>query len=137
MTKFLDFYVLGNVTLDLVGNTLDVTEHNLTFYYGYKDENNYNFRSNLTIKDSGNGNNGKIIGAGFNGRVRLSTIDMAEELKNLPKTYGFTIDGGTYAVTGTGSWDEYIFDVFSDSEPKEQNITLNVNVKKVFLKLEK
>lgn len=130
LTKFLGFYVLGNVTLDLAGNTLDVTENHLTFYYGYKDENNYNFRSNLTIKDSGNGNNGKIIGVGFNGRIRLSTLDMAEELKNLPKTYGFTIDGGTYAVTGTGSWDEYIFDVFSDSEPKEQNITLNVNVKK-------
>ena len=130
LTKFLEFYVLGNVTLDLAGNTLDVTEHNLTFYYGYKDGNNYNFRSNLTIKDSGNGNNGKIVGKGFNGRVILSTLDMAEELKNLPKTYGFTIDGGTYAVTGTGSWDEYIFDVFSDSEPKEQNITLNVNVKK-------
>ena len=130
LTKFLGFYVLGNVTLDLAGNTLDVTENNLTFYYGYKDENNYNFRSNLTIKDSGNGNTGKIIGAGFNGRVRLSTIDMAEELKNLPKTYGFTIDGGTYAVTGTGSWDDFIFDIFSDTEPKEQNITLNVNVKK-------
>ena len=130
LTKFLGFNVLGNVTLDLAGNTLDVTENNLTFYYGYKDENNYNFRSNLTIKDSGNGNNGKIIGEGHNGRVRLSTNDMAEELKNLPKTYGFTIDGGTYAVTGTGSWDEYIFDVFSDTEPKEQNITLNVNVKK-------
>ena len=130
LTKFIRFYVLGNVTLDLAGNTLDVTEHNLTFYYGYKDANNYNFRSNLTIKDSGNGNNGKIIGKGFNGRVRLSTEYMAEELKNLPKNYGFTIDGGTYAVTGTSSWDEYIFDVFSDSEPKEQNITLNVNVKK-------
>ncbi|MDD7131828.1 MAG: hypothetical protein PUH84_01750, partial [Firmicutes bacterium] len=128
LTKFLGFNVLGNVTLDLAGNTLDVTEQNLTFYYGYKDENNYNFRSNLTIKDSGNGNNGKIIGAGFNGRVRLSTNDMAEELKNLPKTYGFTIDGGTYAVTGTGSWDDFIFDIFSDTEPKEQNITLNVNV---------
>ena len=126
LTKFLGFNVLGNVTLDLAGNTLDVTEYNLTFYYGYKDENNYNFRSNLTIKDSGNGNNGKIIGVGYNSRIRLSTNDMAEELKNLPKTYGFTIDGGTYAVTGTGSWDEYIFDV----EPKEQNITLNVNVKK-------
>lgn len=130
LTKFLGFNVLGNVTLDLAGNTLDVTERNLTFYYGYKDENNYNFRSNLTIKDSGNGNNGKITGKGFNGRVRLSTLNMDEELKNLPKNYGFTIDGGTYAVTGTGSWDEYIFDVFSDSEPKEQNITLNVNVKK-------
>lgn len=130
LTKFLGFNVLGNVTLDLAGNTLDVTENNLTFYYGYKDENNYNFRSNLTIKDSGNGNNGKIIGEGHNGRVRLSTIDMAEELKNLPKTYGFTIDGGTYAVTGTGSWDDFIFDIFSDTEPKEQNITLNVNVKK-------
>ena len=130
LTKFLDFYVLGNVTLDLAGNTLDVTEHHLTFYYGYKDENNYNFRSNLIIKDSGTGNNGKITGVGFNGRVRLSTIDMAEELKNLPKAYGFTIDGGTYAVTGTGSWDEYVFDVLSDSEPKKQNITLNVNVKK-------
>ena len=130
LTKFLGFYVLGNVTLDLAGNTLDVTENNLTFYYGYKDENNYNFRSNLTIKDSGNGNNGKIIGVGHNGRVRLSTNDMAEELKNLPKTYGFTIDGGTYAVTGTGSWDDFIFDIFSDTEPKEQNITLNVNVKK-------
>ena len=130
LTAPLDFYVLGNVTLDLAGNTLDVTENHLTFYYGYKDENNYNFRSNLTIKDSGNGNNGKIIGVGFNGRIRLSTLDMTEELKNLPKTYGLNIDGGTYAVTGTGSWDEYIFDVFTDSEPIEQNITLNVNVKK-------
>lgn len=130
LTNFLGFNVLGNVTLDLAGNTLDVTEHNLTFYYGYKDENNYNFRSNLTIKDSGNGNSGKIVGVGFNSRVRLSTNDMAEELKNLPKTYGFTIDGGTYAVTGTGSWDDFIFDIFSDTEPTEQNITLNVNVKK-------
>ena len=130
LTNYLELYVLGNVTLDLAGNTLDLTEHSLMFYYGYKDENNYNFRSNLTIKDSGNGNNGKIIGKGFDGRVRISTIDMAEELKKLPKTYGLTIDGGTYAVTGTNSWDEYIFDVFSDSEPKKQNITLNVNVKK-------
>ena len=130
LTKPLDFYVLGNVTLDLVGSTLDVTENHLTFYYGYKDENNYNFRSNLTIKDSGSGNSGKINGVGFNGRIRLSTLDMAEELKNLPKTYGFTIDGGNYAVTGTSSWDEYIFDVFTESEPNEQNITLNVNVKK-------
>ena len=130
LTKFFRFYVLGNVTLDLAGNTFDVTEHNLTFYYGYKDANNYNFRSNLTIKDSGNGNNGKIIGKGFNGRVRLTTEYMAEELKNLPKNYGFTIDGGTYAVTGTSSWDEYVFSVFEDSEPTEQNITLNVNVKK-------
>ena len=126
LTNFLELYVLGNVTLDLAGNTLDVSERSLKFYYGYKDKNNYNFRSNLTIKDSGNGNNGKIIGKGFDGRVRISTIDMAEELKNLPKTYGLTIDGGTYAVTGTSSWDEYIFDI----EPKEQNITLNVNVKK-------
>ena len=130
LTKFLGFNVLGNVTLDLAGNTLDVTEHNLTFYYGYKDENNYNFRSNLTIKDSGNGNSGKIIGKGFDGRVRISTLDMTEELKNLPKAYGFTIDGGTYAVTGTTYGDEYVFDVFSVSEPKEQNITLNVHVKK-------
>jgi len=130
LTKFLGFNVLGNVTLDLAGNTLDVSENNLTFYYGYKDVNNYNFRSNLTIKDSGFGNSGKIIGVGFNGRIRLSALDMAEELKNLPKTYGFTIDGGTYAVTGTNSWDEYIFDVLSDSEPMEQNITINVNVKK-------
>ena len=130
LTNFLELYVLGNVTLDLAGNTLDVTERSLKFYYGYKDENNYNFRSNLTIKDSGNGNNGKIIGKGFDGRVRISTIDMAEELKNLPKTYGFTIDGGTYAVTGTNSWDEYVFDVFSDDYAKKQNITLNVNVKK-------
>ena len=124
LTKFLGFNVLGNVTLDLAGNTLDVSENNLTFYYGYKDVNNYNFRSNLTIKDSGFGNSGKIIGVGFNGRIRLSALDMAEELKNLPKTYGFTIDGGTYAVTGTNSWDEYIFDVLSDSEPMEQNLSL-------------
>lgn len=130
LTNFLELYVLGNVTLDLAGNTLDVTERSLKFYYGYKDENNYNFRSNLTIKDSGNGNNGKIIGKGFDGRVRISTIDMAEELKNLPKTYGLTIDGGTYAVTGTNSWDEYVFDVFGDDYAKQQNITINVNVKK-------
>lgn len=136
LTAPLDVYVLGNVTLDLAGNTLDVTENHLTFYYGYKDVNNYNFRSNLTIKDSGFGNSGKITGVGFNGRIRLSTLDMAEELKNLPKTYGLNIDGGTYAVTGTGSWDEYIFDVFTDSEPMEQNITLNVNVKKGIFEVE-
>ena len=136
LTAPLDFYVLGNVTLDLAGNTLDVTENHLTFYYGYKDENKYNFRSNLTIKDSGIGNSGKITGVGFNGRIRLSTLDMAEELKKLPKTYGLNIDGGTYAVTGTGSWDEYIFDVFTDSEPMEQNITLNVNVKKGIFEVE-
>ena len=130
LTNFLELYVLGNVTLDLAGNTLDVTKRSLIFYYGYKDENNYNFRSNLTIKDSGNGNSGKITGVGFDGRVRISTIDMAEELKNLPKTYGLTIDGGTYAVTGTNSWDEYIFDVFGDDYAKQHNITLNVNVKK-------
>lgn len=130
LTNFLELYVLGNVTLDLAGNTLDVTKSSLIFYYGYKDENNYNFRSNLTIKDSGNGNSGKITGVGFDGRVRISTIDMAEELKNLPKTYGLTIDGGTYAVTGTNSWDEYIFDVFGDDYAKQHNITLNVNVKK-------
>ena len=136
LTAPLDFYVLGNVTLDLAGNTLDVTKNHLTFYYGYKDANNYSFKSNLTIKDSGNGNNGKIIGVGFHGRIRLSTLDMAEELKKLPKTYGLNIDGGTYAVTGTGSWDEYIFDVFTDSEPMEQNITLNVNVKKGIFEVE-
>ena len=136
LTAPLDVYVLGNVTLDLAGNTLDVTENHLTFYYGYKDGNNYNFRSNLTIKDSGFGNSGKITGVGFHGRIRLSTLDMAEELKNLPKTYGLNIDGGTYAVTGTGSWDEYIFDVFTDSEPMEQNITLNVNVKKGIFEVE-
>ena len=130
LTNYLEFYVLGNVTLDLAGNTLDVTEHNLTFYYGYKDENNYNFRSNLTIKDSGNGNNGKIIGTGFRKRILITTLDMADELKNLPKIYGLNIDGGTYVVTGTNSWDEYIFDVFTDSKSKKQNITLNVNVKK-------
>lgn len=130
LTNYLEFYVLGNVTLDLAGNTLDVTENNLTFYYGYKDENNYNFRSNLTIKDSGNGNNGKIIGTGFRKRILITTLDMADELKNLPKIYGLNIDGGTYVVTGTNSWDEYIFDVFTDSKSKKQNITLNVNVKK-------
>lgn len=122
--------------MDLAGNTLDLTEHSLMFYYGYKDENNYNFRSNLTIKDSGNGNNGKIIGTGIRKRILITTLDMADGLKNLPKTYGFTIDGGTYAVTGINSWDEYVFDVFGDDYAKKQNITLNVNVKKVFLKLE-
>ena len=130
LTNFLELYVLGNVTLDLAGNTLDVTKGSLIFYYGYKDENNYNFRSNLTIKDSGIGNNGKIIGKGFRKRILITTLDMADELKNLPKIYGLNIDGGTYVVTGTDSWDEYIFDVFSNSEPKKQNITLNVNVKK-------
>ena len=37
LTAPLEFYVLGNVTLDLVGNTLDLTEHSLIFNYGYKD----------------------------------------------------------------------------------------------------
>ena len=126
----LTLYVLGNVTLDLAGHTLDLTVKPLIFHYGYKDNDNYNFRSNLTIKDSGNGNNGKIIGLGNGKRVSLYTGYMPEELENLPKTYGFTIDGGTYTVTGTSSWDEYVFDVFGNDYAKKQNITLNVNVKK-------
>ena len=130
LTNFLELYVLGNVTLDLAGNTLDLTVKPLIFHYGYKDNDNYNFRSNLTIKDSGNGNNGKIIGLGTSKRVSLYTGYMPEELENLPKTYGFTIDGGTYTVTGTSSWDEYVFEVFSNDYAKKQNITLNVNVKK-------
>ena len=126
----LKLYVLGNVTLDLAGHTLDLTVNPLIFHYGYKDNDNYNFRSNLTIKDSGKGNNGKIIGLGNGKRVSLYTGYMPEELENLPKTYGFTIDGGTYTVTGTSSWDEYVFDVFGNDYAKKQNITLNVNVKK-------
>ena len=67
LTKFLNFYVVNDTTLDLSGQTLDIGSYGLSFNYGqsdYDESNNdyyYNFNSKLTINDSGSSKTGKIL----------------------------------------------------------------------------
>ena len=67
LTKFLNFYVVNDITLDLSGQTLDIGFNGLSFSYGqsdYDEANNkyyYNFNSKLTIKDSSSSKTGKIL----------------------------------------------------------------------------
>ena len=67
LTKFLNFYVVNDITLELNGQTLDIGSYGLSFNYGqsdYDESNNdyyYNFNSKLTIKDSSSSISGKIL----------------------------------------------------------------------------
>ena len=67
LTKFLNFYVVNDITFDLSGQTLDIGSYGLSFNYGqsdYDESNNdyyYNFNSKLTIKDSSSSKTGKIL----------------------------------------------------------------------------
>ena len=67
LTKFLNFYVVNDITLELNGQILDIGSYGLSFNYGmseYDETNNdyyYNFNSKLTIKDSSSSKTGKIL----------------------------------------------------------------------------
>ena len=128
LTKFLNFYVVNDITLDLSGQTLDIGFNGLSFSYGqsdYDESNNdyyYNFNSKLTIKDSSSSKTGKILSKT---NIYFKYYDTNHDVEI--KKFGLTIDGGYYEmISSTNNY----FDFFSsDYYTNGRNITADVKVK--------
>ena len=134
LTKFLNFYVVNDITLELNGQTLDIGSYGLSFNYGksdYDESNNdyyYNFNSKLTIKDSSSSKTGKILSK-KNIFFNYYDTNHDEEMKK----FGLTIDGGYYEMIS--SINNY-FDFFSsDYYTNGRNITVDVKVKDAVFKV--
>ena len=128
LTKYLNFYVVNDITLDLNGQTLDIGFNGLSFSYGqsdYDESNNkyyYNFNSKLTIKDSSSSKTGKILSKT---NIYFKYYDTNHDVEI--KKFGLTIDGGYYEmISSTNNY----FDFFSsDYYTNGRNITADVKVK--------
>ena len=128
LTKYLNFYVVNDITLDLNGQTLDTGSEGVSFNYGQSDydESNskyyYNFNSKLTIKDSGSSKTGKIL---TKKSINFTTYDVThdEEIKG----YGLTIDGGYYEIISSTT--TFISLFTNDYYTNGRNITVDVKVK--------
>lgn len=134
LTKFLNFYVVNDITLDLSGQTLDIGSYGLSFNYGqsdYDESNNdyyYNFNSKLTIKDSSNSKTGKILSRQ---NIFFNYYDTNHD-KEIKK-FGLTIDGGYYEMISSSP---SFFEFFSrDYYTNGKNLTVNVNIKDAVFKL--
>ena len=134
LTKFLNFYVVNDITLDLSGQTLDIGSYGLSFNYGqsdYDESNNdyyYNFNSKLTIKDSSSSKTGKILSR-ENIFFNYYDTNHDEEIKK----FGLTIDGGYYEMLSSRP---NFFEFFSrDYYTNGKNLTVDVNIKDAVFKL--
>ena len=134
LTKFLNFYVVNDITLDLSGQTLDIGFNGLSFSYGqsdYDESNNdyyYNFNSKLTIKDSSSSKTGKILSR-ENIFFNYYDTNHDEEIKK----FGLTIDGGYYEMLSSRP---NFFEFFSrDYYTNGKNLTVDVNIKDAVFKL--
>ena len=134
LTKFLNFYVVNDITLDLSGQTLDIGFKGLSFSYGqsdYDESNNkyyYNFNSKLTIKDSSSSKTGKILSR-ENIFFNYYDTNHDEEIKK----FGLTIDGGYYEMLSSRP---NFFEFFSrDYYTNGKNLTVDVNIKDAVFKL--
>ena len=134
LTKFLNFYVVNDITLDLSGQTLDIGFNGLSFSYGqsdYDESNNdyyYNFNSKLTIKDSSSSKTGKILSR-ENIFFNYYDTNHDEEIKK----FGLTIDGGYYEMISSRP---NFFEFFSrDYYTNGKNLTVDVNIKDAVFKL--
>ena len=134
LTKFLSFYVVNDITLELNGQTLDMGSYGLSFNYGmseYDETNNeyyYNFNSKLTIKDSSSSKTGKILSKQ---NIFFKYYDTNHDEKI--KKFGLTIDGGYYEMISSNN---SYFDFFSsDYYTNGKNITVDVKVKDAVFKL--
>lgn len=134
LTKYLNFYVVNDITLELNGQTLDIGSHGLGFNYGQSDydeainDYHYNFNSKLTIKDSSSSKTGKILSKK---NIFFNYYDSIhdEEMKK----FGLTIDGGYYEMIS--SINNY-FEFFSnDYYTNGKNITVDVKVKDAVFKV--
>ena len=134
LTKFLNFYVVNDITLELNGQTLDIGSYGLSFNYGqsdYDESNNdyyYNFNSKLTIKDSSSSKTGKILSR-ENIFFNYYDTNHDEEIKK----FGLTIDGGYYEMLSSRP---NFFEFFSrDYYTNGKNLTVDVNIKDAVFKL--
>ena len=134
LTKFLNFYVVNDITLDLSGQTLDIGFNGLSFSYGqsdYDESNNkyyYNFNSKLTIKDSSSSKTGKILSRE---NIFFNYYDTNHDGEI--KKFGLTIDGGYYEMISSRP---NFFEFFSrDYETNGKNLTVDVNIKDAVFKL--
>jgi hypothetical protein len=134
LTKFLNFYVVNDITLELNGQTLDIGSNGLSFSYGqsdYDETNNeyyYNFNSKLTIKDSSSSKAGKILSKE---NIFFNYYDTNHDGEI--KKFGLTIDGGYYEMISSRP---NFFEFFSrDHETNGKNLTVDVNIKDAVFKL--
>ena len=134
LTKYLNFYVVNDITLELNGQTLDTGSEGLSFNYGMSDYdesvNNYHygFNSKLTIKDSSSSKTGKIL---TKKSINFTTYDVIhdEEIKK----FGLTIDGGYYEIIS--STNTFISLFTNDYYTNGRNITVDVKVKDAVFKV--
>ena len=133
LTKFLNFYVVNDITLELNGQILDIGSYGLSFNYGqsaYDETNNdyyYNFNSKLTIKDSSNSKTGKILSRE---KIFFNYYDTNHDQEI--KKFGLTIDGGYYEMLSSRT---NFFEFFSnDYYTNGKNLTVNVNIKDAVFK---
>ena len=134
LTKFLNFYVVNDITLELNGQILDIGSYGLSFNYGqsaYDETNNdyyYNFNSKLTIKDSSSSKTGKILSRE---NIFFNYYDTNHDEKI--KKFGLTIDGGYYEMISSRP---NFFEFFSrDYYTNGKNLTVDVNIKDAIFKL--
>lgn len=134
LTKFLNFYVVNDITLELNGQTLDIGSYGLSFNYGqsdYDESNNnyyYNFNSKLTIKDSSSSKAGKILSRQ---NIFFNYYDTNHD--EVIKKFGLTIDGGYYEMISSSP---NFFEFFSrDYYTNGKNLNVDVNIKDAVFKL--
>ena len=134
LTKFLNFYVVNDITLELNGQTLDIGSYGLSFNYGQSDydatinDYYYNFNSKLTIKDSSSSKTGKIFSKN---NIFFNYYDTNHDAEI--KKFGLTIDGGYYEIISSRP---NFFEFFSrDYYTNGKNLTVDVNIKDAVFKL--
>ena len=134
LTKYLNFYVVNDIILELNGQTLDTGSEGLSFNYGMSDHDeaisdyHYNFNSKLTIKDSSSSKTGKIL---TKKSINFTTYDVIhdEEIKK----YGLTIDGGYYEISSSTT---NLISLFTnDYYTNGRNINVDVKVKDAVFKV--
>ncbi len=134
LTKYLNFYVVNDITLELNGQTLDTGSEGLSFNYGmseYDESVNdyyYNFNSKLTIKDSSVGKTGKIL---TKKSINFTTYDVIHDEQI--KKFGLTIDGGYYEIINSST--SFISLFTNDYYTNGRNITVDVKVKDAVFKV--
>ena len=134
LTKYLNFYVVNDITLELNGQTLDTGSEGLSFNYGMSEHDeaisdyHYNFNSKLTIKDSSSGKTGKIL---TKNSIMFTTYDVThnEQIKK----YGLTIDGGYYEIISSTNSCISLFT--NDYYTNGRKINVDVKVKDAVFKV--
>lgn len=134
LTKFLNFYVVNDITLELNGQTLDIGSYGLSFNYGQSDydatsnDYYYNLNSKLTIKDSSSSKTGKILSKN---NIFFNYYDTNHDAEI--KKFGLTIDGGYYEIIS--SKPSFIEFFSRDYYTNGKNLTVDVNIKDAVFKL--